>query len=157
MKKILFVTLALAIGMTGFAQKNLRVKASDMAKVQSATAAKKAFKGNEQMTMMEFTPTQAAATNPNRDTEFPVDVQCFYTIYDLQSNGFVANRMYRYDDGSVGLVATYSQQTGYGDRGTGYDYFNGDEFVYDIENNPMPGRIEIERTGWPCYAPYGVG
>lgn len=157
MKKILFVTLALAIGMTGFAQKNLRVKASDMAKVQSATAAKKAFKGNEQMTMMEFTPTQAAATNPNRDTEFPVDVQCFYTIYDLQSNGFVANRMYRYDDGSVGLVATYSQQTGYGDRGTGYDYFNGDEFVYDIENNPMPGRIEIEKTGWPCYAPYGDG
>lgn len=155
MKKILFVTLALAIGMTGFAQKNLRVKAADMAKANSATVAKKAFKGNEQIPVMQFTPTQAAPTNPSRDTEFPVDVQCFYTIYDLQSNGYVANRMHRYEDGTVGLVATYAQTSTYSDRGTGYDYYNGSEFVFDVENNPMPGRIEVERTGWPCYAAYG--
>jgi len=157
MKKVLFVTLALAVGMTGFAQtKNQPVKAADKTKLYSATKAKKAFKGNETVTMMQFTPTQAAPTNPNRETEFPVDVQCFYTVYDLQSNGFVANRMHRYEDGTVGLVATYAQQNNYSDRGTGYDYFNGDEFVFSVEENPLPGRVEIERTGWPCYAPYGA-
>ena len=154
MKKVLFVTLALAVGMTGFAQtKNMPVKA-EKGKVGTANIYKKAIKGNEPAAM-EFSVTPSAPMNQSRENEFAYDVQTMKTYYDLQSNGFVANRMHRFDDGTVGLVATWSQQSNLSDRGAGYDYYNGSAFIYDEENNPMPGRIENEKTGWPCYTQYG--
>ncbi len=154
MKKVLFVTLALAVGMTGFAQiKNQPVKAEPM-KTGTANIYKKAYGGTEDP-IMSFAPTQALPYNENREIDFAVDVQTMKTYYDLQSNGFVANRMHRFDDGTVGLVATWSQQSNLSDRGAGYDYYNGSAFIYDEENNPMPGRIENEKTGWPCYTQYG--
>ena len=155
MKKVLFLTLALAVGMTGFAQtKNQPVKAEKM-KVGTANIYKKAYGGVNEAPIMNFAPSQTLPSNPNRDPEFAVDCQTMMTHYDLQSNGFVANRMHRFDDGTVGLVATWSQQANLADRGAGYDYYNGSEFIYSVDGNPMPGRIEIEKTGWPCYTQYG--
>ena len=155
MKKVLLATLALAIGMTGFAQtKNQPVKV-EKKKVGTTNIYKKAFGGINEAPIMEFTPSQAAPANQNRDPEFLVDHQTMMTTYDLQSNGFVANRMHRFEDGTVGIVATYSQQSSMADRGTGYNYYNGSEFLWDCEDNPIPGRIEIEKTGWPCYTQYG--
>ena len=155
MKKVLFLSLALAVGMTGFAQtKNQPVKAEKM-KVGTANIYKKAYGGFNEAPIMSFAPSQVLPSNPNRDPEYPVDCQTMKTYYDLQSNGFVANRMHRFEDGTVGLVATWSQLANLTDRGAGYDYYNGSEFLYDEENNPMPGRVEIEKTGWPCYTQYG--
>ena len=159
MKKVLFVTLALAVGMTGFAQiKNLPVKAGNE-KVGTANIYKKAYKGINETPSMEFTHTPSApmVSSGVRDAEFPVDVQTMKTYYDLQSNGYVSDRMYRFEDGSVGLVCTWGQQgTAYPDRGTGYDFYDPSTgFIYDDENNPIPGRIEVEKTGWPCYTQYG--
>ena len=154
MKKILFLTLALAVSMTGFAQtKNQPVKAVK-AKVGKASLYKKAYKGINEAPIMNFAPAQTAPVNPSRD-EYPADYQTMMTNYDLQSNGFVANRMHRFEDGTVGVVATWSQKANLSDRGTGYNYYNGSEFLYDIEDNPIPGRIETEKTGWPCYTQYG--
>ena len=155
MKKVLFVTLALAIGMTGFAQtKNLPVKA-EKKMTGKASIYKKAFKGIEDAPSMEFSHSQAAPVNSSKDAEYLVDHQTMLTHYDLQANGFVANRMHRFEDGTVGIVATYAQASNYSDRGTGYNYYNGSEFLWDCEENPIPGRIEGMKTGWPCYAQYG--
>ena len=155
MKKVLFVTLALAVGMTGFAQtKNQPVKA-EKGKIGTANIYKKAYKGFNEAPIMNFAPTQAAPANQNRDAEFAYDVQTMMSHYDLQSNGFVANRMHRFEDGTLGLVATWSQAANLTDRGTGYDYFNGSEFLFNEEDNPLAARVEVEKTGWPCYAQYG--
>ena len=154
MKKIILVTLALAIGMTGFAQtKYLRAKA-EKAKLGSANFNKKIYNGFNEAPIMSFAPSQAAPTNPNKEAD-TLDFQTMMTNYDLQSNGFVANRMHRFDDGTVGVVATWSQRSNLTDRGTGYNYFNGSEFLFDVETNPISGRIENEKTGWPAYTQYG--
>jgi len=74
------------------------------------------------------------------------------SMYDLQTNASVQNRIYRYEDGAMVGVATMSHEaTGYSDRGTGYNYFNGTSW------GSMPtSRVEALRTGWPSYAPLGV-
>ena len=157
MKKILFLTLALAVGMTGFAQsKNQPVKAGNE-KIGTANIYKKAYKGINETPCLEFTHTTSApmVSSGVKDAAFPVDVQTMMTHYDLQSNGFVANRMHRFEDGTVGLVATWSQLANLSDRGTGYDYYNGSEFLFNEDSNPLTARVEVEKTGWPCYTQYG--
>ncbi|MCK9401658.1 MAG: hypothetical protein M0Q51_16940 [Bacteroidales bacterium] len=50
------------------------------------------------------------------------------TIYDLQSNASLQNRIYCYDDGTNGAVWTLGfSETTFPDRGTGYNFFNGSE------------------------------
>jgi len=72
------------------------------------------------------------------------------TYYDLQSNGALQNRIYCYDDGSVGAVWTMGlEATTFPDRGTGYNYFDGSAW------QPQPEqRLETYRAGWPSYAPW---
>ena len=73
------------------------------------------------------------------------------TRYDLQTNASMQNRIYRFDDGTFGAVYTYGMDdSGFPDRGTGYNYFDGSSWG-PISTN----RLEIYRTGWPAYAPFG--
>lgn len=74
------------------------------------------------------------------------------SYYDLQSNGSSQNRIYVYEDGTIGATWTRGMNfSGYADRGTGYNYFDGTTW------QPWPEeRIESQRTGWPSYAPFGV-
>ncbi len=78
------------------------------------------------------------------------DVVVGETWYDLQSNSSVSNRIHAFDDGTIGATWTRGMTpTGYADRGTGYNYFDGNSWgAYPTE------RIEDVRTGWPTYAPY---
>jgi hypothetical protein len=73
------------------------------------------------------------------------------TYYDLQTNASLSDRLWCYDDGTIGAVWTLGMQaTNFPDRGTGYNYFDGDTW------GPQPqARIETLRTGWPSYAPWG--
>ncbi|MBN1338319.1 MAG: T9SS type A sorting domain-containing protein [Bacteroidales bacterium] len=74
------------------------------------------------------------------------------TIYDLQSNSLLGNRIHLFSDGTLGAVWTFGLETppNFPDRGTGYNYYDGSDW------GPMPvTRIESIRTGWPSYAPYG--
>jgi len=73
------------------------------------------------------------------------------TWYDLQSNRSVANQICLYPDGTMAGVWIYGiDATGYDDRGTGYNFFDGNEW------GEWPTlRIESERCGWPVYAPLG--
>lgn len=76
------------------------------------------------------------------------------TYYDLQSNYLLQNRIcFNPSAGDIGVVWTRGiQATAFSDRGTGYNYFNGSDWL------PEPdARIEDERTGWPNYAFQGNG
>jgi len=74
------------------------------------------------------------------------------TFYDLQTNSSMQNRIHIYPDGTMAGVWTlgFDFPSFAGDRGTGYNYYDGTAW------GPYPTeRIESDRTGWPCYAPYG--
>jgi hypothetical protein len=74
------------------------------------------------------------------------------TYYDLQTYASCQNRIYVYDDGTIGATWTIGMNpSAFADRGTGYNYFDGTSW------QPWPtARIESQRTGWPSYAPFGI-
>ncbi len=50
------------------------------------------------------------------------------TWYDLQSNSSMQNRIFVYDDGTIGGVYTLGFDfPNFADRGTGYNFYDGDE------------------------------
>jgi len=73
------------------------------------------------------------------------------TFYGIQSYATMQNRIYRFEDGTVGATYTFGiDWPGFSDRGTGYNYYNGDEW-----SEWPTERIENQRTGWSSYAPLG--
>ena len=143
----------MAVAMTCFAQKGqVRVKADKplSAKANDYQLMDKAT----DVPVLEFAPT-TGVPSLNRGDDFE-GWPTMMTHYDIQTNSMMGNRMHRFDDGSMGVTATWSQLPSYSDRGTGYNYYNGTSFLYDeYEGEPMPGRIENEKTGWPSYCQYG--
>lgn len=74
------------------------------------------------------------------------------TVYDLQTNGAVQNRFWRYADGTMAGTWTMGMNSPWSDRGTGYNYFDGTAW------GAYPSaRIETVANGWPSYAPWGTG
>ena len=73
------------------------------------------------------------------------------TRYDDQANASCQNRIYVYDDGTIGATWTRAVNDGsWDDRGTGYNYFDGTTW-----GTAPTEQIEDEKTGWPSYAPLG--
>jgi len=71
--------------------------------------------------------------------------------YDDQANASCQNRIYLYGDGTIGATWTRAvEDPGFADRGTGYNYFDGDAWGDEPEE-----QIETERVGWPSYMPWG--
>jgi hypothetical protein len=86
-----------------------------------------------------------------KDVSLPEENEIGTTWYDLQTNSSTQNRIYFYDDGTVGATWNmgFSAST-FPDRGTGYNYFDG-----NVWGDPPTVRIEDTKTGWPSYFPYG--
>ncbi len=94
-------------------------------------------------------PANPFAENAVKFTE--EEYQIGTTWYDLQSNGPLGNRMWLYDDGTIGATWTMGfTATAFPDRGTGYNYFVGTSW-----GTQPTTRIESIRSGWPSYAPFG--
>ena len=147
MKKVLFLSLILALGMTSFAQKQQYVKAP---KLGVGTASIYGRAQGKDMAAEAATFNQATPMTSNRYASLD-EYETMVTNYDLQANGFVANRMYRFNDGTVGVTETWSVLAGsWTDRGTGYNYFDGNEF-----GDQPTERVEGIKTGWPSYCQYG--
>ena len=148
MKKILFLSLALAIGMTGFAQKNAK---SIMATAQKPNP-ERVIDGS-QVEGMQFNMPESMVRTPRHTRSFDEFIT-MTTNYDLQSNSALGNRIASWPDGSASVVATWdhSGNTSFPDRGTGYNYFNGNDFGDEPEV-----RQEPMRSGWPSIAPCGNG
>jgi len=69
------------------------------------------------------------------------------TFYDLQTNSSPGRRIVLHDDGTISAVWTTSPDagTGYPNRGSGYNYFDGSNWLAARDN-----KIETSgRTGWP--------
>ena len=154
MKKVLFLSLILAIGMMGFAQ--VRTDKGDIAKT-SVLRHVKSVAGNETTSVSNFAQpqvmTRVAAQTRDADTlmEFETMISDFY---DLQSNSALGNRMAQWPDGSLAVTMTWdnSGSSTYDNRGTGYNYYDGENF------GDMPeDRIENIYSGWPSIAPFGEG
>ena len=147
MKKVLLLSLSLALGFCAFAQQ--RVAKNDLRQAQAS--AKKVAMGKEIVTATnDFTPQTAKSVVVNRFDDLE-DGETMVTTYDLQSNHYCSNRMYQRPDGSVAVVATWSSQPNQtaSDRGTGYNFYK-DGVWQDMPD----ARIEDFRTGWPSIAPW---
>ena len=149
MRKVLLLSLSLALGFSAFAQQ--RVAKNDSRATQMK--AEKIAVGNEKINpaMANFAPQTAKSVVVNRYQDLE-DGETMVTTYDLQSNTFCSNRMYELDNGSAAVVATFSHEPNQtaSDRGTGYNFYNGSEW------QDMPeARVEPMRMGWPTIAQWG--
>ncbi len=102
---------------------------------------------------MQYQPTHKVHpefTNQVHNSNFAKSVtfdeaQIGITQYDLQSNASLGNRLWLFDDGTIGGVWTRGVENApaFPDRGTGYNYFDGAAWGEEI------GPIESIRAGWP--------
>ena len=156
MKKVLFTALAIAVAMSGFAQKGLeRVKAEKPLSAKAdVTAMGKTF---DEAPAFNYAPTTSAPRNIKGDDYG--GWQTMMTHYDLQTNKLLGNRMYRFEDGTLGVTMTWGQNSpNFPDRGSGYDYYDGTTFIFEEDSPDLPavtGGIESMKTGWPSYCQYG--
>jgi len=140
MKKFLLFVLAISFGLYSSAQNR-----AVLSKAQRNVAVKKEkpikFGGNSTGV---YVPDAKSASFLN-------DTEIGNTIYDLQTNASVQNRIYLYDDGFVGAVWTMGFNTpNWPERGTGYNSFDGNSW-----GDPPTERIEDEKCGWPSYTLWG--
>ena len=124
MKKILFVTLALAVSMVGFAQ---RAVVNNSAKNATATAQKPSAVRAINGSAVEGIQFDMANTmvNANRSLDDFEEFTAMTTNYDLQSNSALGNRIAVWPDGCAAFTATWdhSGNTSFPDRGTGYNFY----------------------------------
>ena len=80
------------------------------------------------------------------------DVTIGVTVYDAQviNYGNMQQRIWAYEDGSVGATWTGMGTNNIPERGCGYNFFDGETWG---ESNPHIGSDD--RMGPPCYAPWG--
>ena len=150
MKKVLPLSLILAIGMMGFAQ--VPAKKSDVANTPVLTHVKTAIEAETPAQSFNFEAMTRIAAQ--RDTDTLLEFETMMTNYDLQSNSALGNRIAVWPDGTVAVVATMDNtgQSSYPNRGTGYNYYDGEAF------GDMPeDRIEDAYSGWPSIATWGDG
>ena len=149
MKKVFLLSLGLILGFSAFAQR-LVVKDD----LKEGVASGKIVAVGTEMTTEDYTfaPQEAKSAVVNRYNNFD-DAETMWTNYDLQSNQYVANRMYQMPNGDVAVTATMSHQanTTASDRGTGYNFYSNGSW------SDMPeARIEPYKTGWPSIARWGA-
>ncbi len=152
MKKVLFVTLAMAVAMTGFAQK-VDKSAKNFSVTVEKPSALRTIDGSAAEGIQFNMPERMVAATANRNDDVE-EFDAMTTNYDLQSNSALGNRMTSWPDGSVSTVATWdhSNMTSFPDRGAGYNYYDGSSMGDEPEV-----RQEPEKSGWPSIVACGDG
>ena len=149
MKKVFLLSLSLVLGFSAFAQRNVTKNDAQ----QGVAKANITAVGNEMTTEAStYAPQAAKSAVINRYNELELG-ETMWTTYDLQSNQFVANRMYQMPNGNVGVAATMSHEANLtaSDRGTGYNFYSNGEW-----DDQPDARIESYKTGWPSLARWGA-
>lgn len=158
MKKVLLLSLSLVLGLGAMAQefapKTQRVAKKDAKSmaVEHKNATKVAFGKEAVAASAEAYAPQNQSVVSTKDDDY-MTITTINTFNDIQSNGWTCNRMVQFNNGALAVVATMSRsetQPSGADRGTGYNYFDG-EFWGDVPEE----RVEPERTGWPTIAQWG--
>ena len=157
MKKVLLIALSLVVGMAGFGQRVNPANASF-----SVTCAKPSpvmVKDGAQTPGRQFSIPERKPITPSRNADRNnwADIEEYWamiTNYDLQSNSALGNRIATWPDGTASFVATWdnSWNTSFPNRGTGYNYYDGES----IGEEPWE-RQEPTRSGWPSITACGNG
>ncbi len=150
MKKTLLIMLTICIALTGMSQQRAKVtkQLKNLSIERKYTLpADQAYENQEDY--------QYQPLNPKSVTLLGDETEIIESLYDLQSNANLSNRIWAWDDGTIAAVSTrgFEQPAttgGWPDRGTGYNYFDGNAW------GAKPSvRIESARCGWPNIAPWG--
>ena len=157
MKKVLLLSLGLVMGFSAFAQNRVaKEAATGKATVSKVAAGNDIYTGS----VLENSAKSASSVVVNRYTNFEEGV-AMETYYDLQSNGYVSNRMYQKANGDVAVVTTMSREQNLtaSDRGTGYNFIAGGNMsnlgdIPEVREEAHSTGADV-RTGWPTIAPYG--
>ena len=158
MKKVLLLSLGLAMGFGAFAQNRVAKEA-----VSGKATVSKVAVGNDIYTgsVMENSSKSNSSVVVNRYLDFE-EGTAIETFYDLQSNGYVSNRMYQKANGDVAVVVTMSREQNLtaSDRGTGYNFIAGGDMsnlgdIPEVREEANATGADV-RTGWPTIAPYGA-
>ena len=158
MKKVLLLSLGLVMGFSAFAQNRVaKEAATGKATVSKVAAGNDIYTGS----VLENSAKSASSVVVNRYTNFEEGV-AMETYYDLQSNGYVSNRMYQKANGDVAVVTTMSREQNLtaSDRGTGYNFIAGGNMsnlgdIPEVREEANATGADV-RTGWPTIAPYGA-
>ncbi len=154
MKKVLFMTLAMAVAMTGFAQ---RAVVDNAAKNASVTTQKRS-----ELRQIDGSATQGIQfsmpqnmVNANRSLDDFDEYEAMVTNYDLQTNSALGNRIATWPNGCASFVATWdhSGNTSFPDRGTGYNHYCPETGMGEAPEE----RQEPVKSGWPSIAACGEG
>ncbi|OQX72832.1 MAG: hypothetical protein B6D61_13220 [Bacteroidetes bacterium 4484_249] len=141
MKKLVLFSLIFGIGFIAFAQKRATVSKE----LRNISIKKEKF--------IDAVTNLKRFENPayKYPELIPAETQVGITRYDRQTNATNQNRIYLYEDGTIGAtwIMGYNDP-GFNDRGTGYNYFDGNEW-----NEYPTQRLESQRSGWPSYVPLG--
>ncbi len=144
MKKTLLLLLVISLGLTGWSQKRVQIKKDLVNKAVTRSRLIQKYNGTNYVVPVK----PGAESQPAAKGEYVIG----NTFYDLQSNAVLSNRIWQYDDGSIGAVWTRGVEgsPNFPDRGAGYNFFDGSSW------GPEPtSRIESVRAGWPSYAAWG--
>ncbi|MEI7980945.1 MAG: T9SS type A sorting domain-containing protein [Bacteroidota bacterium] len=132
MKKILLFVCVFLLGAVTMAQ---LIKETNPSLVKSIPVAA--------IDIPEMGPVQTGNTSAN--SKSVLEDNLGQTRYDLQTNEAIQNRFVIFNDGTMaGTWTTSMQDATFSDRGTGYNYYNGTNWMPLVTT-----RIETLRTGWP--------
>ena len=150
MKKVFLLSLGLILGFGASAQVTMK---SDIRKAEAN--GKMVAVGAEQTTAATAASTYAPQTARGIVWDGSDEIayqETIFTYYDLQSNQFVANRMYQMPNGNVAVSTTMSHEANQtaSDRGSGYNFYDGEDWADMPEE-----RVEPYKTGWPTIAQWG--
>lgn len=138
MKRFLLSASALLLGISGFAQST---GAQLSPELRNKTIEVPRYPQNN--TSSELAEDYEAQKQQSIRT--PLEVEIGESNYDLQTNSAIHRRIINHGNGTISATWTFSSQTTpFSDRGTGYNYFNGNTW-----GTAPSARIESEMTGWP--------
>jgi hypothetical protein len=152
MKKHLLFGIAISIGTIGIAQNSSTTSGKSVPTLKPAIANKTVL-ARKRMLDTDSPSFQAVVHNDNSHHQNAFDSRSSTehiigtSIYDLQTNAAVCNRIVLNADGTIAATWTMSHD---GDaetspnRGTGYNYFNGTTW-----GTAPTTRLETVRCGWP--------
>ena len=154
MKKLLLCGIALTVALSVSAQN----RAGNKVTLKNASRYNKVANAQMQTTGIDnYTPVRvpaapsASVSQSYRTSATQTEFVIGNTLYDLQSNRGPARRIVNNGDGTISAAWTFSaNQSGYPDRGTGYNYYDGSAW------GAIPtARLEGVRTGFANIAVSG--
>ena len=154
MKKLFLLTLGLVLGFSAFAQVRVSKDAKNIQITVQKPSDYRVIDGSA-VQGMTFNMPQSVVSTSSRDEDDFTEYDAMVTNYDLQTNSALSGRVVAWPDGTAAFTATWdhSENINFPDRGTGYNYFDGE----DIGEQPTERVEGTLKTGWPTIAAMGDG